>query len=168
MTANRLYRNRKKLKPYVNDYKLNIFEIAHLPEEAINHFHSDFRIVVDYFVHKRTDPDYRPIDAERFKHTDELLKLMSVVTQDRRYEEVLFEEGGRPENMCELLDRVEAEGVAKGITQGRQEGLREGIDIAQLNDIRSIMEGLKYTSQQAMDLLKIPAPDRERYMSKLK
>ncbi len=163
MTANRLYRNRKKLKPYVNDYKLNIFEIAHLPEEAINHFHSDFRIVVDYFVHKRTDPGYRPIDAERFRHTDELLKLMSVVTQDRRYEEVLLEEGGRPENMCELLDRVEAEAVAKG----RQEGLKEGIDIAQLNNIRSIMEGLKYTSQQAMDLLKISAPDRERYMSKL-
>ena len=61
--------------------------------------------------------------------------------------------------MCELLDRVEAEGVAKG----RQ----EGIDLARLESIRSIMDGLKYTAQQAMDLLKIPAEDRQRYASKL-
>ena len=61
--------------------------------------------------------------------------------------------------MCELLDRVEAEGVAKG----RQ----EGIDLARLESIRSIMDGLKYTSRQAMDLLKIPAEDRQRYASKL-
>ena len=61
--------------------------------------------------------------------------------------------------MCELLDRVEAEGVAKG----RQ----EGIDLARLESIRSIMDGLKYTAQQAMDLLKIPAEDRQRYASRL-
>ena len=157
----------EKLKPYVSDYRINVFEIAHLPEEAISHFHSDFKIVVDYIVHKRTDPDYRPTDLQRFRHVDEILKLMSVMTQDRRYEEVLHEERERPENMCEVLDRVEEKGRQEGIKEGRQEGLEEGTYMTQLKNIRSIMEGLKYTSEQAMDLLKIPAEDRQEYASKL-
>ena len=36
-----------------------------------------------------------------------------------------------------------------------------------LNAIKNIMEGLKYTAQQAMDLLKIPASDQPKYLSKL-
>ena len=157
----------ERLKPYISDYKINVFEISRLPEEAISRFHSDFRIVVDYFVHKRLDPHYRPTDADRFRHTDELLKLMAVITQDQRYEEVLHEEGGKPGNMCELLDRVEAEGVAKGLAQGEAKGRKEGIDQARLESIRSIMDGLKYTAQQAMDLLRIPAEDQQRYASRL-
>ncbi len=38
------------LKPYVSDYKVNIFEIAWLEEETVKKFKSDFRIVADYFV----------------------------------------------------------------------------------------------------------------------
>ena len=34
-------------------------------------------------------------------------------------------------------------------------------------DIKNIMEGLKFTAQQAMDLLKIPVSDRAKYLSKL-
>ena len=36
-----------------------------------------------------------------------------------------------------------------------------------LEAIRHIMEGLKYTVQQAMDLLKIPAADQAKYLAKL-
>ena len=38
------------LKPYVADIKINVFEIAYLSDEQLNRFHSDFRIVADYFV----------------------------------------------------------------------------------------------------------------------
>ena len=34
-------------------------------------------------------------------------------------------------------------------------------------DIKNIMEGLKFTAQQAMDLLKIPVSDQAKYLSKL-
>ena len=93
----------EELAPYVNDYKINVFEIARLPEKSIEYFHSDFKVIVDYFVKKRTDPEYRPKDPEKFRHVDELLKLMSVLTQDHRFEEVLEGEGGKPKDMCEVL-----------------------------------------------------------------
>ena len=36
-----------------------------------------------------------------------------------------------------------------------------------LTAIKNVMEGLKYTAQQAMDLLKIPAADQAKYLKKL-
>lgn len=82
----------EELKPYVNDYRIHVFEIAHLPETAIRYFHSDFKIVVDYFVRRRTNPDYRPTDPDAFRHIDEILKLMSAMTQDARFLETLWGE----------------------------------------------------------------------------
>ena len=40
----------KELEPYFNDYKLNLFEIAWLPDETIKKFKSDFKIVADFFL----------------------------------------------------------------------------------------------------------------------
>ena len=48
----------------------------------IEFFHSDFRIVVDYFVRKRNNPSYSPNDPQKLKHIDVILKLMYVLTQD--------------------------------------------------------------------------------------
>ena len=50
----------EELKPYVNDYKVNLFEISYLTEEQVAMFKSDFRIVAEYFVQMRTKKDYTP------------------------------------------------------------------------------------------------------------
>ena len=65
--------------------------------------------------------------------------------------------------MCEVLDRAEARGIMKG----REEGRQEGIDESRLESIRNIMDGLKFTAQQAMDVLKIPASEQGKYLDKL-
>jgi hypothetical protein len=108
----------EKLRPYVNDYKVNLFEIAFMSDDEIRRFHSDFRIIADFIAHKRADPDYVSTDKTEFVHTDEVLKLMSLLTDDGRYELTLSAEGGKPKNMCEMLDRVEARGVEKGMAKG--------------------------------------------------
>ena len=154
-------------RPFVSDYRINVFEIAHLPEEAIGYFSSDFKIVADYFVHRKLDPDYRPKDPEMFQHVDELLKLMSVLTQDVRFAETLQGEGGKPKDMCELLDRVEARGIKKGIEQGIVQGIEQGIDETRLVSIKNIMRNLNLTAMQAMDALGIPSSERTRYTSRL-
>ena len=142
----------EQFKPYVSDYAINVFEIAFLSEETIASFKSDFRIVADYFVHSRTDLDYRPADSVRFRHVDEVLQLLGAVTGDDRYSEILNEEGGKPENMCEVLDRAEARGEIRGIDKARLEG------------INSLIEKLKLSAQQAMDLLSIPSQEQAKYL----
>lgn len=90
---------------------------------------------------------------------------------DECYIELLNQEGGKPENMCEVLDRAEERGMIKGREEGRKEGLevgrQEGIDESRLDSIRNIMDGLKLTAQQAMDILKIPVSEQGRYIDKL-
>ena len=46
-----------ELKPYVSDYKVNVFEIAWLEPETVAKFRSDFRIVADYFVQVRKNKE---------------------------------------------------------------------------------------------------------------
>ena len=80
---------------------------------------------------------------------------MAALTGDERFIEILVGEGGKPKDMCEVLDRAEARGEARGVDKSR------------LESIRNVMEGLKYTAQQAMDLLKIPENEQPKYLAKL-
>ena len=53
--------------------------------------------------------------------------LMSAMTNDYRFEETINEMKGKEHvTMCEVLDRVEARGMEKGIAKGREEGIKEG------------------------------------------
>lgn len=111
-------------KPYVNDYRINLFEIAYLTPEQVNMFTSDFKIVADYFVQKRINKDYIPTE-QTIKHVDAVLKLMSVMTGDDRFEyaQNACRKGGE-ENMSEaLLDRIENRGIIKGKIEGKIEML---------------------------------------------
>ena len=80
-------------------------------------FQSDFRYVADYLVQKRMTNDYKP-SADLLQHVDETLKLMSVLTDDRRFEEVIEELPGKGgTSMCTVLDKVENKGKLEGMIQ---------------------------------------------------
>ena len=49
----------------------------------------------------------------------------------------------------------------------REEGRKEGKEIANLNNIKNLMETLEISAENAMDLVKIPAEEREKYLAKL-
>jgi hypothetical protein len=106
-----------EMKPYVNDYKLNLFEIAYLTDEQINRFHSDFRVIADLIAHRRTDPYYHPRGGPDFVHGEEVRHLMSFITGDRRYLEEDIPPERRSNNMDPYLDRM--------INRGREEGREE-------------------------------------------
>ena len=48
-----------------------------------------------------------------------------------------------------------------------EESIQRGIDKARIESIRALMETLKLTAQQAMDLLKIPADEQPKYLAKI-
>jgi len=129
----------KKLKPFVNDYKINLVEVAFL-DDQLDNFHSDFRIIAEYFINKRKNIDYIP-SAQEIKHVDEFLKLMQALEGDDRYEEVLhtLQNEGKKEGvrMSEVLDRVEQRGEKRGITIGEKRG-REKMANA-INTLNSIL-----------------------------
>ena len=149
----------------MNDYKINLFEIAYLTHEQVEMFQSDFRIVADYFVQKREKDDYTP-SAQTMKHVQETLQLLSVMTGDHRFEDVWNDQQkGGPQNMCEVLERVENRGVDKGIEIGMQRGTQQGeelfallvkklLECGRMEDIRRATEDRAYR-QKLMEELKI-------------
>ncbi len=116
----------KPLVPYVNDYKIHVFDIAFLEEEVIQRFQSDFRFVAEYFTKTRVNPKYRPSE-ETIRHKDAVMKLLTAMTGDERYtryyEEAVQE--GEENAMCYVLDGIEEYGRSQGRTEGRKEEQRE-------------------------------------------
>ena len=108
----------KCLDCYVNDYQMHVFEVAWLTEEQISHFHSDFRVVANFFAQKRKNKDYIPDDPTEIRHVDEVLKLLQVMTGDRRYEEIFKKKKEGVHSMCDVAERLEKMGWEKGIEQG--------------------------------------------------
>ncbi len=112
----------------MNDYRMNLYEIAYLSDEQVQMFTSDFKIVADYFVQMRKNKDYMASEVT-IKHVHELLQLMAVMTQDHRFENVYSSDmERRATTMCEVLDRVENRGIEKGIQKGIQKGIIQGED----------------------------------------
>ena len=73
-----------------------------------------------------SDLFYVPNDTQVIKHVDEVLKLLSVMTGDNVYQEVLMSEDGKEvKTMCDVAERR----VNKGRLEGQLEG---GNKLAQL------------------------------------
>ena len=124
----------KELEPYFNDYKINVFNIAFLPDETVRKFKSDFRIVADYFTQIRKFADYTP-SREEMEHVDAVLKLMTVLTNDSRFEDAQTTDEKEAKTMCDVLDRAENRGLEKGEAR-----LASLIKILMSNDRQSEMQ----------------------------
>lgn len=142
---------------YVNDYKLNLFQIAYLTKEQVQMFRSDFRIVADYFVQKQENGNYIP-SSQEIRHVQETLQLLSVMTNDHRFEDVLNEsipEEGGPHNMCDVLDRVENKGIAVGMEKGEDMVtllVKKLLDSGRLDDVKRITEDKEYRRKLLQEL----------------
>ena len=146
------------IKPYVNDFKINLFEIAYLDREKIDLFKSDFRILADYLYQMRINRDYIA-DETTIEHVEELLTLMSAMTGDNRFEETINDLKGKEKiNMCEVLDRVEARGIEKGIEQGVKRGT--------INTLISLVNDGILSSYEAALRANMSVEDFEKYLKK--
>ena len=75
--------------------------------------------------HKYIVVDYIPDDPTEIKYVDEVLKLLNVMTGDKRYEKIFQKKKG-VRSMCDVAERLEKMGIVKGIEIGRLEGKEEG------------------------------------------
>ncbi len=68
--------------------------------------------------------------------------------------------------MMELKEQ-RREGFDEGVIYGENKGRNEGIELTIIASIRNLMETVGWTAQQAMDALKVPADEREKYAAQL-
>lgn len=144
------------LPQFQSDIKLNLIEVAFLPEEIREQLTSDFRIVADYFcaVREGRELEFRN-DQREFRHVAELMEFFRIFTKDPRYEEYLpgvveRAKKGEKINMCTLLEYAEQKGLEQGIEKGIEQGKLE----SQKEIALSLLDaGMPY--QQVIKIVKI-------------
>lgn len=158
----------KEMEAFVQDYKIHVFNIAHLSKEIRNQFTSDFKIVADYFSEKE-DPDYQP-GTEEIQHVEAVLSLLRVFTDDKRYDSIkedVIDNTLRGERitMCTFVDRMVNLGMEQGVQQGIKQGMQQGIKvlvttcqtlhISKLVTKNQMIEGFELSEEEAeQELLK--------------
>ena len=146
----------EELKPFVNDYKINVFNIAWLNDKTIDMFQSDFKIVAKYFQTVRLKKNYKG-STDEIKHVDALLKMLSALTGDNSFEEV-YNDGNLKKGgvtMCEVVEKIRNEGRVEGVLAGKAEL------------VRKMLDSKFATEQQIADLLKISVKEVKKIAAKV-
>ena len=117
-----------------------------------------------YFSEKRKNKDYVPHDKTILKHVDAVLKLLAVMSGDRRYETILAdtEQKGTVNTMDDALTRV----INEGIAQGRAEGISQGIAQGQIKILVSLCKSGNISVEIAADQLKISTDEFRKYLDR--
>ena len=150
----------EKLKPFVNDYKINVFNIAFLSPKTIAMFKSDFKIIAEYFRAKRLNQKYKG-SKEKLKHANETLKMFSALTGDDSFEKVYnegnFKKGGI--TMCDVVERIRNDGRTEGRIEGRTE--------EQERIIMNLIESNAGTIEQIAAWVKLPVKEVQKIAKKV-
>ena len=146
----------EKLKPFVNDYKINVFNIEFLSQKTIAMFKSDFKIIAEYFRAKRLNQKYKG-SKEKLKHANETLKMFSALTGDDSFEKVYnegnFKKGGI--TMCDVVERIRNDGRTEGRTEEKE------------RIIMNLIESNAGTIEQIAAWVKLPVKEVQKIARKV-
>lgn len=112
-----------ELSKFVNDYRMNFFAVKDLTDKEIKQFSSDFRVIAEFFNALANGTEYKPTN-KKLDHPDEVIDMISIFSGDDRFRNeynAITEKGGI--TMCEIYDKIQQDGIEKGIAQGKAEGI---------------------------------------------
>lgn len=133
-----------KLRKYMDNIRLHVWEMRHLSQKTRERFRSDMRIVLDYLAEGNTYRSDRPV-----VHKAALIRMIKVLSGNYDMEEIekqletmnIKEE--EEITVCDLFEQYEIKGRNEGLLQGRSEGIQEGISQGISRGItRGIQQGL--------------------------
>ena len=117
----------EKMLPFVNDFKINVFNLAWLSDEEIALFKSDFRDVLGYLRAARLKQTYAGSKNE-IAHIAAILDLFKALSGNNKFDEIkanvlssVKAKGGI--KMFDVLQANINSGISRGITLGRSEGI---------------------------------------------
>ena len=136
-----------ELKPFTNDYKMNLFDISHMSSKEVSVFKSDFWHIADYFSQINETNSYIP-SKTRLTHPEETFKLMSFLTGNEKLQLLSSEVEGGPNTMYDAF----------------KEAQKEAAQESTLKNIRALMNNCHWTAKQAMDALSISLEEQKKFL----
>ncbi len=135
--------NNPKVRKYVDNIKLHLYPMAHLPEEIRQRFQSDMRIVVDYLAEGES---YKPT-GQVIRHIGPMLRLLYALTGEEELLDLLAEAQQNQDEGGETImgeyyttyfaKKCRQEGMQEGVKQGIKQGIRQGVD--KLNNLIRVL-----------------------------
>ncbi len=110
----------ERLKPFVNDYRLNIFDVTHMSRKQAEKFSSDFKIIADYFAQVYETGKYLP-SKQPIQHRVDLGRMLKYVTGNEKFDVLVDNEGGS-RSMYDAFADAENRGEARGLSMGLSRG----------------------------------------------
>ncbi len=140
----------EKLLPFVNNYKINVFNLAWLSEKQISMFKSDFKCIVEFLRSQRLKNKYIG-SKEMLQHANETLKLFTALMGDDSFEKVYNENNSREggANMCNVVEEIRNEGQ-------KQQAINDAINLLKLKklSLEEIAQAVSLPLQNVIELQK--------------
>lgn len=128
-------------REYVDNIKLHVFPMAHLPKRVRQRFKSDIRIVVDYLAEGTA---YKPTD-QIIRYVEPVMRLLYAMTEEkgvlnRMSDMQRQQEKGEEVKMGEYYtSKCIREGREQGIQEGREQGMQQGIQKGLFNGAKAFV-----------------------------
>ncbi len=116
---------------------------------------------------ERSDVERFLLEAQLAKDKDDLQNIDAVLQVSVSANKGLYEEIGKEDAMCQALRELMSDEIEKEFEKGRNEGRNEGRKDAIVDNIKSLMQNMKWTAQQAMKALGISDSDQSKYIALL-
>jgi len=111
------------------------------------------------------------MEARLAKDKDDLLNIDAVLQVSVAANKGLYVKIREEESMCQALRELMSDEMEKEFEDGRKEGQKEGREEGQkdaiIENIKSLMQNMKWTSEQAMKALGISDSEQSEYRALL-
>lgn len=157
----------KGIRKMAEDYRIHLISMHEIPWDALQKMKSDLKYVLGLMKCGNSRKEYEEFilqNRENFSHipksaVDVLHTCMNIKELTRILEYHMTEVGEEETDMCRALEQI--------IEESREQGIEKGIEQERRSQIDSIMDKLKLTAGQAMELLGIPVAERSKYMGEM-
>ena len=125
-----------ELDEYINDYKINVIDVAFMDKDDIEKLNSDFKAVAKYYYLKRNNiEDFEELGECNLKYPVQTFATMKALTGDSRFEiayndYVETHKDDKEVTMEKILDDL----INKGISEGKELQAKEtAINLKNMN-----------------------------------
>lgn len=156
------------LKPFVTNYRLNIFDYHDLNDFSF--FKTENKLLFELLSNFNNKHEIGRIllQDSRSRYLDkETASAISGIIGEKIDLNSIREFSGHKEvyNMCKAWEEIKNDARNEGLEEGISQGISQGHLEEQRKNLDSLMRTLNFTLEQALDALDIPIEDRKRYYS---
>lgn len=149
------------LKPYINNYKINIYDFHQHNDFSI--FKTENRLLFELLsvANDKNKMIQMMENNENFHHADPEVIKMIIGSTGMNIDLKKIQKNEKGEyDMCKAIEEWKKDLIIEGYNRGEQDGYNKGREIELKNNVNTLMNNMKLSLKETLDLLNVPVEDR--------